>query len=158
MSSPPKNNRNRRRSYRNKVNLIERQLPLEVPLFDAKSGLRLPKTVVFTSKIMHHPGWCFNNFETLCGSNYFFICDTYGIETIFRNYVVLSEFDPGQFNVPFDMIYEIARGSARPIMWLLNKTTFPRFWAHPLCEPGIIRLIAEFLKFPREESYTRVHK
>lgn len=158
LQPPPKNNRNRRRSYRNKVNAIAHRLPLEVPVFDAKSGLRLPKTMVFTSRSVESEWDCFN---TLCGLTFYFFCDIYEINTVLRNHICRSEYDPHQFDILFDMVYEIAKGPATSIMWLLRKGSLPRFWQSPLCEPRLMGIIAGYLRLPvaalPEGSYTRAH-
>lgn len=148
LQPPPKNNRNRRRSYRNKVNAIAHRLPLEVPVFDAKSGLRLSKTMVFTSRSVESEWDCFN---TLCGLTFYFFCDIYEINTVLRNHICRSEYDPHQFDILFDMVYEIAQNPANgTIVWLLllRKGSVFHFWYHPLCEPRLMGIIAGYAAQP----------
>lgn len=126
-------------TYQQQLDFIAGKLPLEVPLFEVGSLLRLSKTVVFKKirKSIH------GNFDIVTGSNKLFF---------------IWERSPAYFQhcggtimtiTPLDVVYEIAQGPENgTIMWLLlrRKGSVCQFWESPLCEPRLMGSIAGYLR------------
>jgi len=97
--------------------------------------------------VVYHFGYFV--YETTCGLEFYILDPEPDAPEITQTPTEFTQFiagdDPDDFRIPFDIIYQIAQGPVAPIIWLLNKNTLPRFWGHPLCEPGLIRLIAAFV-------------
>lgn len=127
-------------TYQQQLDFIASKLPLEVPLFEAGSLLRLSKTIVFKKirKSVH------GNFDIVTGGNKLFF---------------IWERSPAYFQhcggsimllIPLDVVHEIAQNPANgTIMWLLwLRGSVSQFWQSPLCEPRLMGIIAGFAALP----------
>lgn len=125
-------------TYQQQLDFIASKLPLEVPLFEVGSLLRLSKTVVFKKirKSIH------GNFDIVTGSNKLFF---------------IWERSPAYFQhcggtimtmTPLDVVYEIAQNPENgTIVWLLlRQGLVSQFWQSPLCEPRLMGIIAGYLR------------
>lgn len=114
------------------IEFIQTRVPLEVPLFCPKSGLRFHETVVFKAKPESSFGFNFLSCTTVCGVGLFITTD--------RN-------DPDDYRIPLDVVYKIAQNPTNgTIVWLLLRGLVSQFWQSPLCEPRLMGIIAGYLR------------
>lgn len=133
-------------TYRQKLDFLDQRLPLEVPLFAAKSGQRLQKTVIlekFAAYAVYY--WGYYVYKTVCGLEFYITDPKDGLDTEFTQH--LDRSDPNDFKIPLDIVYQIAQNPANgTIVWLLCKEAISGFWESPLCEPRLMGIMAGYLK------------